>query len=171
FTPETYEEVQAIVKLARHENIPFTLLGNGSNLIIKDGGIRGIGLYLGKLSDIRVDGTTIVAGSGARIIDVSQAALAHSLTGLEVACSLTGSVGGALYMNAEAYGSEIKGVLVSAKVVDRNGRILTLAAADLYLSYRTSKIPDKGYIFLEAAFGLQTGNYADIKAFMDYLTY
>lgn len=170
-TPETYEEVQAIVKLARHENIPFTLLGNGSNLIIKDGGIRGIVLYLGKLSDIRVDGTTIVAGSGARIIDVSQAALAHSLTGLEFACGIPGSVGGALYMNAGAYGGEIKDVLVSAKVVDRNGRILTLAAADLDLSYRTSNIPDKGYIVLEATFALQTGNYADIKALMDDLTY
>src|SRR5699024_3719621 len=116
-------------------------------------------------------GTTIVAGSGARIIDVSQAALAHAFTGLEFACGIPGSVGGALYMNAGAYGGEIKGVLVSEKVVDRDERSLTLAASDNDLSYRTSNIPDKGYIVLEATFALQTGNYADIKALMDDLTY
>src|SRR5699024_11419286 len=146
-------------------------LGNGSNLIIKDGGIRGIVLYLGKLSDIRVDGTTIVAGSGARIIDVSQAALAHSLTGLEFACGIPGSVVGALYMYAGAYGGEIKDVLEEAVVVDREGNLLTLSADELDLSYRTSNIPDRGYIVLEATFSLREGSYDKIKAIMDDLTY
>src|SRR5690625_2168794 len=101
-TPETYEEVQQIVKLANEEEIAFTLLGNGSNLIIKDGGIRGIVMNLSKLNSVTTTETTIVSQSGARIIDVSREALAHHLTGLEFACGIPGSVGGALFMNAGA---------------------------------------------------------------------
>jgi len=170
-TPETYEQVQAIVKLSIKENIPFTLLGNGSNLIVKDGGIRGIVLNLGRLADINIDGTKLVAQSGARIIDVSQKALSHSLTGLEFACGIPGSVGGALFMNAGAYGGEIKDVLESAIVVDTKGNLLHLAADDLDLEYRSSNIPDKGYIVLEARFSMKPGTYEDIKAVMDDLTF
>src|SRR5690625_1397294 len=101
-TPVTYEQVQQIVKLANKESVPFTLLGNGSNLIIKDGGIRGIVMYLGRLDQIKTSRTTIVAQSGALIADVSKEALRNRLTGLEFACGIPGSVGGALYMNAGA---------------------------------------------------------------------
>ena len=170
-TPETYEQVQYIVKLANEEDIPFTLLGNGSNLIIKDGGIRGIVLNLRNLSSIETDGTTIIAQSGARIIDVSREALKQTLTGLEFACGIPGSVGGALYMNAGAYGGEIKDVLVSTIVVDPSGELLTLTAEELDLTYRSSNIPDNGYIVLEATFSLKKGNYEEIKAVMDDLTF
>lgn len=170
-TPETYEQVQGIVKLATKEKVPFTLLGNGSNLIVKDGGIRGIVLNLNKLSSIRTDNTTIIAQSGARIIDTSQEALAKNLTGLEFACGIPGSVGGALFMNAGAYGGEIKDVLESTIVVDREGNLLELSADDLNLDYRTSNIPEKGYIVLEATFSMKKGNYDEIKAIMDDLTY
>src|SRR5690625_5380495 len=142
-TPITYEQVQKVVKLATEENIPFMLLGNGSNLIIKDGGIRGIVMYLGKLDKIKVDETKIIAQSGALIADVSKQALASCLKGLEFACGIPGSVGGALFMNAGAYGGEIKDVLVSATVVDKHGDIKILSAEELDLSYRTSNIPDK----------------------------
>src|SRR5690625_5090964 len=101
-TPETYEQIQQIVKLANELSIPFTLLGNGSNLIIRDGGIRGIVMYLGKLSAIKVEETKIIAQSGALIADVSKRALSAHLTGLEFACGIHGSVGGALFMNAGA---------------------------------------------------------------------
>ncbi|WP_156290273.1 UDP-N-acetylmuramate dehydrogenase [Oceanobacillus salinisoli] len=169
-TPDTYEEVQGIVKLANKENTSFTLLGNGSNLIVKDGGIRGIVLNLQKLNEIKTDENMIVAQSGARIIDVSREALKERLTGLEFACGIPGSVGGALYMNAGAYGGEIKDVLTSAVVVTREGELLTLAANELDLAYRKSNIPDKGYIVLEAEFSLKNGNYEEIKALMDDLT-
>ncbi|RYG74289.1 UDP-N-acetylmuramate dehydrogenase [Lentibacillus lipolyticus] len=169
--PETYEEVQDIVKLSNQEHIPFTLLGNGSNLIIKDGGIRGIVMNLGRLSDIRTDGTYMVAQSGARIIDASREALSYSLTGLEFACGIPGTVGGALFMNAGAYGGEIKDVLVSTVVVNRHGELLTLSADDLDLAYRSSNIPEKGYIVLEATFALEEGDIDAIKAVMDDLTY
>src|SRR5699024_1948405 len=153
------------------ENIPFTLLGNGSNLIVKDGGIRGIVLNLGRLAKIEVEGMKLVAQSGARIITASQKALSYSLTGLEFACGIPGSVGGALFMNAGAYGGEIKDVLESAIVVDATGNLLHLSADDLDLEYRSSNIPDKGYIVLEARFSMEEGEYSDIKAVMDDLTF
>lgn len=170
-TPTNYEEVQRIVKLANEAEIPFTLLGNGSNLIVKDGGIRGIVMNLHHLSDIRAQGNRLYAQSGARIIDASRAALDQSLTGLEFACGIPGSVGGALYMNAGAYGGEIKDCLEKAIVVDRNGELLELAAEELDLSYRTSNIPDNGYIVLEAIFNLEQGDASEIKAVMDDLTF
>ncbi|GGJ66712.1 UDP-N-acetylenolpyruvoylglucosamine reductase 2 [Virgibacillus kapii] len=169
-TPETYNQVQEIVKLANREEIAFTLLGNGSNLIVKDGGIRGIVMNLKQLTDISTNGSTIVAQSGARIIDVSREALDKTLSGLEFACGIPGSVGGALFMNAGAYGGEIKDVLVSSRVVDREGNLLTRTADQLDLDYRTSNIPERGYIVLEATFSLSQGSYLDIKAIMDDLT-
>lgn len=170
-TPQSYDEVQQIVKLANEVEIPFTLLGNGSNLIVKDGGIRGIVMNLHHLNDIHADGDRLYAQSGARIIDASRAAYSESLTGLEFACGIPGSVGGALYMNAGAYGGEIKDCLEKAIVVDRNGDLLELQASELDLSYRTSNIPAKGYIVLEAIFKLKKGDQAEIKAVMDDLTY
>ncbi|WP_373277923.1 UDP-N-acetylmuramate dehydrogenase [Amphibacillus sediminis] len=168
--PTSVEQVQAIVRLANREQIPFTLLGNGSNLIVRDGGIRGIVMNLKQLNAIRHEGEYIIAQSGARIIDTSYYALAQSLTGLEFACGIPGTVGGALYMNAGAYGGEIKDCLSEAVVIDRSGQILTLPATDLALGYRTSNIPNHGYIVIEARFALQPGDQSEIKTIMDDLT-
>jgi len=170
-TPITYEQVGAVVKLAKLNNVPFTLLGNGSNLIIKDGGIRGIVMYLGKLKSITVKSESIIAESGALIADVSKQALASHLTGLEFACGIPGSVGGALFMNAGAYGGEIKDILVQATVVDEAGNIQTIAAEDLGLAYRTSTFQTNNYIVLDAEFALKKGKYGEIKAQMDVLTF
>ncbi|MGM0843624.1 MAG: UDP-N-acetylmuramate dehydrogenase [Bacillota bacterium] len=170
-TPTTYEEIQNVVKLSNEENIPFTLLGNGSNLIIKDGGIRGIVINLKHLDDISTEGETLVAQSGSRIIDASRRALAESLSGLEFACGIPGTVGGALYMNAGAYGGEIKDVLDYAYVVDKDGNLVKRSASELDLDYRTSNIPDNGDIVLEATFKLKPAQYEEIKAVMDDLTH
>lgn len=169
-TPTTYEEVQNIVKLANKVDVPFTLLGNGSNLIVKDGGIRGIVLHLKNFKDIKTTDQLIVAQSGAAIIDVSRRALAEKLSGLEFACGIPGTVGGALFMNAGAYGGEIKDVLDYCHVVDREGNLVKRTAAELELDYRHSNISEKGDIVLEATFSLQPGVYEDIKAIMDDLT-
>lgn len=169
-TPENYEEVQQVIRLAREENLPFTMLGNGSNLIIKDGGIRGIVMNLRNLNQIKTEGEKLIAQSGARIIDASREALAASLAGLEFACGIPGSVGGALFMNAGAYGGEIKDVLESAIVATKTGELLNLNAGELDLDYRTSNIPENGYIVLEATFALKKGDPAEIKAIMDDLT-
>ena len=169
-TPTTYEEVQNIVKLSNKVDVPFTLLGNGSNLIVKDGGIRGIVLHLKNFKDIKATDQLIVAQSGAAIIDVSRRALAEKLSGLEFACGIPGTVGGALFMNAGAYGGEIKDVLDYCHVVDREGNLVKRTAAELELDYRHSNISEKGDIVLEATFSLQPGVYEDIKAIMDDLT-
>ncbi|WXB92891.1 UDP-N-acetylmuramate dehydrogenase [Bacillus sp. FJAT-52991] len=170
-TPSTYEEVQQVVKFANENDIPLTLLGNGSNLIVRDGGIRGIVINLEFLNKIYVsEDNMLVAQSGAAIIEASREALKAKLTGLEFACGIPGSVGGALFMNAGAYGGEIKDVLDYAIVISREGELLKLAAADLDLSYRTSNIPTNRYIVLEAGFKLKAGNYDEIKAVMDDLT-
>ena len=170
-TPKTAEQVQEVVRLANECDIPFMLLGNGSNLIIKDGGIRGIVMYLGEFNEIEVVDTTVRAQSGALIADVSKEALHYHLTGLEFACGIPGSVGGALFMNAGAYGGEIKDVLKEAIVITPDGELLTIQAEDLHLSYRTSSIQTNGYIVLEALFELEVGKYEEIKSMMDVLTY
>lgn len=169
-TPTTYEEVQNIVKLSNEVDVPFTLLGNGSNLIVKDGGIRGIVLHLKNFKDIKTTDQLIVAQSGAAIIDVSRRALAEKLSGLEFACGIPGTVGGALFMNAGAYGGEIKDVLDYCHVVDREGNLVKRTAAELELDYRHSNISEKGDIVLEATFSLKPGDYEEIKAVMDDLT-
>jgi UDP-N-acetylmuramate dehydrogenase len=169
-TPTTYEEVQNIVKLSNEVDVPFTLLGNGSNLIVKDGGIRGIVLHLKNFTDIKTTDQLIVAQSGAAIIDVSRRALAEKLSGLEFACGIPGTVGGALFMNAGAYGGEIKDVLDYCHVVDREGNLVKRTAAELELDYRHSNISEKGDIVLEATFSLKPGDYEEIKAVMDDLT-
>lgn len=170
-TPTTYEEVQNVVRFSNEYNIPLTLLGNGSNLIVKDGGIRGIVMQMARLDQISVSGQLLKAQSGAAIIDASREALKAELTGLEFACGIPGTVGGALFMNAGAYGGEIKDVLDYALVVDRKGDMLKLPAAELNLSYRTSNIPDNGYLVLEAGFQLKPGNREEIKVVMDDLTF
>ncbi len=170
-TPTTYEEVQNVVKLANEMDFPFTLLGNGSNLIVKDGGIRGVVLHLKNFNEIKTNVSQIVAQSGAAIIDVSRKALAEKLSGLEFACGIPGTVGGALFMNAGAYGGEISDVLDYAYVVDRHGELVKRTAADLELDYRHSNIAENGDIVLEATFSLKPGNYNEIKEIMDDLTY
>lgn len=170
-TPTSFEEVQNVVKLAKEDDIPFTLLGNGSNLIIKDGGIRGMVINLKHLNSISSDGNTVVAQSGARIIDASRYALDQHLSGLEFACGIPGTVGGALYMNAGAYGGEIKDVLAYAHVVDKDGNLVRRDASELDLDYRTSNIPDRGDIVVEATFHLAPGSHEEIKAVMDDLTH
>ncbi|MYL21066.1 UDP-N-acetylmuramate dehydrogenase [Halobacillus litoralis] len=170
-TPTSYEEIQNVVKLSNEDEIPFTLLGNGSNLIIKDGGIRGIVINLKHLNAIHADEEMVTAQSGARIIDASRFALEKHLAGLEFACGIPGTVGGALYMNAGAYGGEIKDVLDHAYVVDKEGRLVKRMASELDLDYRTSNIPDRGDIVVEACFRLTPGTREEIKEMMDDLTF
>lgn len=169
-TPTTYEQVQQVVQYANEVDVPFMLLGNGSNLIIKDGGIRGIVMYLGKLARVNVTHEQVIAQSGALLADVSKRALAAELTGLEFACGIPGSIGGALFMNAGAYGGEIKDVLESALLITREGELQTVTARELDLAYRTSNIPANGSIVLEATFALKQGEVSEIKAVMDDLT-
>src|SRR5699024_6173952 len=130
-TPTAYEQVSDVIKLANQQDIPLMLLGNGSNLIIKDGGMRGIVMYLGKLDQIIVQNESIIAQRGDMLRDVSKQSLTSHLTGLDFARGIPGSVGGVLFMNAGVYGGEIKDVLIQATVVDETGVIRTVTAEEL----------------------------------------
>ncbi|TWT24656.1 UDP-N-acetylmuramate dehydrogenase [Planomicrobium sp. CPCC 101110] len=170
-TPKTEDETAETVKYAYENNIPLLLLGNGSNMVVRDGGVRGIVLNLKSLQAIRIDGMSVYAQGGANIKEVSKAAAKHRLTGMEFACGIPGSIGGALAMNAGAYGGEIKDVIRQATVLTREGEKLVLSKEELALSYRKSIITKKGYYVLSAEFDLEVGKQSVIDAKMSELTY
>lgn len=169
--PATYEEIQKVVTYARENDIPLTILGNGSNVIIRDGGIRGIVLQTSEMSGMGIKDNLLYAQCGAKIIDVSRYALQQELTGLEFACGIPGTVGGALYMNAGAYGGEVKDVLHSALAINKAGELVTMQGDECQWGYRKSIFASGEYIVLEARFQLKQGDPAAIKASMDELTY
>ena len=169
-SPTKNEDVQAIVRYAKEKDIPVTYLGNGSNIIIREGGIRGIFISLLSLNHINVSDDAIIAGSGSAIIDVSRAARDHVLTGLEFACGIPGSVGGAVYMNAGAYGGEIKDCIDYALCVNEEGDLIQFTNKELELDYRNSIVQKQHLVVLEAAFTLEPGKLDEIQAKMDDLT-
>lgn len=167
--PQTKEDIKAVVDYVNKNDIPLTVLGNASNLIVRDGGIRGVVMMLTDLSKIVVENNKITAASGARIIDTSEAAVRASLTGLEFACGIPGSVGGAVYMNAGAYGGEVIDCFESAEVVTRDGELKTLSHDEMAFAYRTSALQESGDIVVSTTFALKEGKTADIRALMDDL--
>ena len=168
--PETVEEIQWVLQYARERKAPFFVVGNGSNLLVSDDGFRGIILNLGqKFQKIRVEGETIEAEAGALLSRVARAALDNSLTGLEFAAGIPGSVGGAAAMNAGAYGGEMKDVISEAEVLTEDGRVLILTNEDLDLGYRHSCIFDRHYIVLKVRMQLEKGSRDAVRARMDEL--
>ena len=134
--PGTIDETEATVRYAYENEIPLLLLGNGSNMVVRDGGVRGIVLHLSQLNAIRIEGSLVHAEAGALIIDVSKRAAAATLSGIEFACGIPGSIGGAMAMNAGAYGGEIKDIIVQATVLTKAGERLVLSKEELELGYR-----------------------------------
>lgn len=169
-TPRDFDDVSTLLNYCHDNHIPVTYLGNGSNIIIRDGGIRGIVLNLLELTHLTLEEEVISVGSGRAIIEVSRFARDNSLSGLEFACGIPGSVGGAVYMNAGAYGGEVKDCLLEATVATEKGDILTLTNEELELGYRRSNIQENHYVILEAKFRLVEGDIEDINAMMDDLT-
>lgn len=168
--PETEEQAGAVVKYARANQIDILLLGNGSNMVVRDGGVRGIVLNFAKLDKIEVNDQELYAQSGALIKEVSKIAASHQLSGLEFSCGIPGSIGGAMAMNAGAYGGEINDVIKSCKVLTKDGDILTLSKEELKLGYRKSIIADAGYYALSSVFSLKVGDQAQIDATIADLT-
>ena len=165
--PTSYEEVSTAVKLCKENNIPYYILGNGSNLLVADEGYRGviIQIYNG-LDEVIVEGNKITAQAGALLSKIATKAMENSLTGLEFAHGIPGTLGGAVVMNAGAYDGEMKNVLVTCDVLDEEGNIVTLTNEQLELGYRTSIIQKKNYIVLGATMQLEKGNQEEIKAYM-----
>lgn len=168
--PETKEQLSDLVKVCRNEQVPYFILGNGSNLLVSDEGYRGVVLQLYKnMCGIRVEGDCIYAQAGALLAQVAKKAQEHSLTGFEFAGGIPGTLGGGAVMNAGAYGGELKDVLEEVTVLDQEGNILTLPSSSLEMGYRTSIIKEKQYIVLEAVIKLEQGDPEAIAAKMDEL--
>ncbi len=167
FVSPEVTQVSQIIALAKEFDVPVTIMGNGSNLLVGDKGIRGLVLSFGKAAEyVKVEGNRITAGAGALLSKIAAEALRNSLAGFEFAAGIPGTLGGALVMNAGAYGGEIKDVLISAKVLTIDGAVIELSAEDLELSYRHSCIPEKDYIVLEATIELQPGDEEVIREMM-----
>ena len=169
--PRNQYELKRIVTFANAQEIPWMVLGNSSNIIVRDSGIEGFVIMFDHFHDIRVNGYVIEAEAGAKLIDVTHVARYHSLTGFEFACGIPGSIGGAVYMNAGAYGGEIAHILQSCKVLTPEGEIKTLTAEELAFGYRHSKIQETGDVVIAAKFALAPANYDQINQEMARLTH
>jgi len=167
--PKNLDEIQELMLYAQKQGLPVTVIGNASNLIVKDGGIRGLVMILTEMNQITVKDNDITAESGASLIEVTKVAQRASLSGLEFAAGIPGSVGGAIFMNAGAYGGEISLVADSVTVLTPEAQLKTIPRTDLDFAYRHSRVQDEGDIVIAATFKLQTGDPAQIQAKMDEL--
>lgn len=157
-TPQNASQIAELIRLCRKHNIPFVVLGNGSNVLVSDQGYRGLVIHiLSGMNKITILENRITAQAGAQLIRVAYEAKDHSLTGLEFASGIPGTVGGAVYMNAGAYGGEMKQVVSSVKVLDMDGNIYDIEGKDMQFSYRHSIVEEKQLIILETVFELQKG--------------
>lgn len=169
FLPESAEELRQAMELAREAGEECLVIGNGSNLLVRDGGVRGLVIKLaGPMSGVSVEGTAIRAQAGASLSQVSRAALQASLTGLEFASGIPGSLGGALAMNAGAYGGELSQVVREATVL-MDGGVQTLSREELAMGYRTTRVLREGGIVLSAVLDLKEGDASQIAETMDEL--
>lgn len=168
---ENEEEAAAIVRLLLMEDIPFYVIGNGSNLLVSDDGYKGVILSMSKsMSRIDIDGHEIKAQAGCLLSMVAACALKNSLTGFEFAAGIPGSVGGAMVMNAGAYGGEMKDIVKEVTVLDmKSGEIINIAGRDMDFSYRSSIVKKKPYLVLSATFSLVEGDQEVIIAKMNEL--
>ncbi len=170
--PENIEQIKEIYMFAKQNNIRLTVFGNGSNMLISDFGVNGIVLSTEKLKTTELkNGTNILAYAGVKLSVLCQFALENSLTGLEFLWGIPGTAGGAVFMNAGAYGGEISSVLKSCTFLNENGEIITKPAEELKLGYRTSifKNAENKSIILFAEFNLKIGNKTQIRAQMEEL--
>lgn len=168
--PGNTEEVRAVIGECRKEQVPYYVVGNGSNLLVSDKGVRGVVVQIGKeMREIRVDGESVTAQAGALLSAVANQALAAGLTGFEFASGIPGSLGGACVMNAGAYGGEMKDVTETVTVLTPEGEVLTIPGEQMGFGYRTSIVAKRDYIVLEARIRLQRGREDEIKALMDDL--
>lgn len=163
-------QIAGVVKLCRQFGVPFLVIGNGSNLLVGDLGIEGVVLEIGKQAgDLSVDGTTITAQAGAALASIASAAAKQGLTGLEFASGIPGCLGGALVMNAGAYGGEMKQVVRSVTCLTKEGEEVVLSGDQMEFGYRHSVIPEKEYIALSATMALQEGDPQKIRETMKTL--
>lgn len=167
-SPDGDEALRNVLLLCREEQMPYYILGNGSNLLVSDKGYDGVMILMGEsFSGIREESPCeIMAGAGALLSRIAKEAMERSLTGFEFAAGIPGTLGGAAVMNAGAYDGEMKDVLKSVRVMEKSGRILTLTKDELELGYRHSCIPEREYIVLSAVISLRKGDREKIQGKM-----
>lgn len=170
--PETIEELQEALKEVKKKERPFLILGNGSNTLFKDTGFSGTVIKLGEgLGTIKAEGETLVCGCQALMSAVAKTALANNLTGFEFASGIPGSLGGAVFMNAGAYGGEMKNIVEEVTLVSRDGEeVKTVKGSDLDLSYRHSILEETGEIAVSVRLKLEKGDHEKISSVMSELT-
>lgn len=170
-TPDSIEGIKKVVSICKEHNIEFYVIGNGSNLLVSDKGYDGVVIRIAeKFRKIRCEGNKIYATAGATLSGIAQVALHNSLTGFEFAAGIPGTLGGALVMNAGAYGGEMKQVVESAELLDSEGKLVVFSNDELGLGYRTSVIPKKGYFVMSAVLKLDyTDDREAIRARMSEL--
>jgi len=163
-------ELAAVIRLCRKYDVPYQVIGNGSNLLVGDRGIRGLVIeMLSKEDEICVEDDCITVGAGMLLSKTANRAAEHGLTGMEFAAGIPGRIGGAVVMNAGAYGGELKDVLESVRVMTPDGEVKELKTEELDLGYRHSCIPERGYIVLSARIRLEKGDPEAIRVRMDEL--
>lgn len=170
-SPNSAKSLSKLLKLCGQSKIPFTLIGNGTNLLVSDKGIRGVVFRISEgFSELYLKNeNTIVCGAGVSLSKLCHFALKHSLSGLEFAYGIPGFAGGAAFMNAGAYGGEMKDVLIKTQHIDRHGNLGELVGEQLDLSYRHSAYHENGCAIISLEIGLTKANQHDIKAKMDDL--
>lgn len=164
--PKKVEDIIEAIKICRENNLKFFVIGNGSNLLVPDDGYNGVIIKIkSEFSNIQVEGECLIAHSGAKLSEVYTVAYENSLTGFEFASGIPGTIGGAIFMNAGAYGGEMKDIVESVEVLDLdNYEIKELKNEELDFSYRKSIIQRKNYIVLTIKLKLTKGNKEEIKA-------
>jgi len=169
--PANIDQLTEIIKLLNKHDIPFTILGNGSNVLVLDKGIRGAVIkFHAPMSYKRCEGNRIIAGAGAYLKHISQFAADNGLTGMEFACGIPGSLGGAVFMNAGAYDGEMKNVVREVKTVTQTGKVLTYGPDEFNFGYRHSVFQSNGQAIAEITLELASGDPTEIKAKMDDFT-
>jgi len=167
--PETENSLLQLVEIIQNTNLPHFVLGKGSNIIVGDKGYNGIIIYTGHLDEINVKNNNIIAQSGVTLKNIAETAQKNSLTGIEFASGIPGSLGGAIFMNAGAYGSEMSDIIQEVSALKKNSGKLILKKEDLNLSYRNSIFQSKEYIITTASLALSKGNQNKIKEKMQKL--
>lgn len=165
--PRAEEQIKNIIDFAKKENIPYIVKGNGSNLLVRDGGIRGIVIEItDNFNSYEIEDKIIKVQSGALLSIIGRAALKQNLKGFEFAAGIPGTIGGALAMNAGAYGGEMKDIVKSVRLMDTDGNIFNFSNEDMQFGYRKSILSKSDYIVLGAEIELEKGDYEEIKEMM-----
>lgn len=171
FEPKNSDEIVLVVKKCKLLNIPYYIIGNGSNILVLDNGFRGVIIKISSnYKKTKIDDDKITCQSGILLSELAKVLLDSSLTGFEFASGIPGTIGGAVFMNAGAYGGEMKDIIISCKVLTNDGEVILLNNSELMLGYRTSIVQKNNYIVLETTLQLAKGDFNKIKEKMNELS-